>query len=397
MSVNSDIQASHNIIKFLEDAKSQAEIVLDALPGILAVVDVEGKILRGNFTLAKIIGVDHEGVLGSDLLSLFDVEQRKKFADKLRETDQAQAVAVEFELDIGASPETTLSFLWHIRPLRVPNMPSSNLLVVTGHDLTEVKRVNSQLTHIQHELQTAKTVQDTLFAEFKANMAEAAISGFYKSATECGGDWWFHNRIGDKIFLWIGDVTGHGVAAALVTSAARAAVSIIESMPDVTPRKALDILNKAVIASAKGQKLMSFFVASVDLNSGLCTYANAGHEYPILLRKKDDGSVEELDISFLLSPPTPLLGVKEDSIFMEQAIHLGRGDKLFFYTDGLLDVKTPTTRSSINQRISKIIKKAQADKTNYSIVESFCSEVERYCVENSLIDDVTFFIFEMNK
>lgn len=96
----------------------------------------------------------------------------------------------------------------------------------------EVSRLVAQTAEnarMQNELQTAKTVQETLFPDANALLEKIAISGFYEPASECGGDWWHYCMInGRAVFFRIGDATGHGAPSALITSAAKSAAAIIE-------------------------------------------------------------------------------------------------------------------------------------------------------------------------
>ncbi len=104
----------------------------------------------------------------------------------------------------------------------------------------EVSRLLDQTAEkarMESELQTAKTVQETLFPETRAKIGPLAIAGYYEPASECGGDWWHYCQIGNKIFLWIGDATGHGAPAALITSAAKSASTIIERLNISPPRR----------------------------------------------------------------------------------------------------------------------------------------------------------------
>ncbi|MCB0370054.1 MAG: SpoIIE family protein phosphatase, partial [Bdellovibrionales bacterium] len=153
----------------------------------------------------------------------------------------------------------------------------------------EVSRLLDQTAEkarMENELQTAKTVQETLFPESQKSIANLDISGFYEPASECGGDWWHYSEIGNKVFFWIGDATGHGAPSALITSAAKSAAVIIESL-DVGPGKAMEYLNKCIYEVSKGRLMMTFFIGCFDRITGLFTYANASHETPFLMKKSD--------------------------------------------------------------------------------------------------------------
>ncbi len=96
----------------------------------------------------------------------------------------------------------------------------------------EVSRLLSesvQKARMETELKTAQLVQQTLVPQTGYKDDHIEIYGLYEPANECGGDWWhFHHDARGRLFLWLGDATGHGAGPALITSAARATAGILE-------------------------------------------------------------------------------------------------------------------------------------------------------------------------
>ena len=80
----------------------------------------------------------------------------------------------------------------------------------------------AEKARMENELATVKTVQETLFPADNLSDPRAQVVGHFQPASECGGDWWSYTLIGNKLYLWIGDATGHGAPAALITSAGQA-------------------------------------------------------------------------------------------------------------------------------------------------------------------------------
>ncbi|MCB0420921.1 MAG: HAMP domain-containing protein, partial [Bdellovibrionales bacterium] len=79
---------------------------------------------------------------------------------------------------------------------------------------------------MEAELRTAQAVQELLLPEPKFKTNDVEITGAAIAAEECGGDWWHHFQSEKYYFIFIGDATGHGAPAALITSAARSAVAM---------------------------------------------------------------------------------------------------------------------------------------------------------------------------
>jgi phosphoserine phosphatase RsbU/P len=192
---------------------------------------------------------------------------------------------------------------------------------------------------MEGELETVKLVQETLFPPNKTKIGDFNIVGHFEPASECGGDWWNYSVVGERLYLWIGDATGHGAPAAMVTSAAKSAATIIEQMPKITPGQAMEILNRSIAETTKGRILMTFFIGAIDLKTGLMTYANASHEPPYLIRTKSDGKVVKKDLEPLIDVGGSRLGDKKDSKYEEGTVQLSQGDALLLYTDGIVDLK----------------------------------------------------------
>ncbi len=153
---------------------------------------------------------------------------------------------------------------------------------------------NIEKTRMEQELLTANTIQSTLFPKDQNFIEHLEISGFYQPASEVGGDWWFYHKNQNKVYFWIGDATGHGTPAALITSAARSVSSILENQT-INPKLGLQILNKTIFDVSNGQINMTFFLCEIDLNTNIMTYANASHNTPYLIRKNEGQKLKMKD------------------------------------------------------------------------------------------------------
>ncbi|UYL07666.1 SpoIIE family protein phosphatase [Bdellovibrio sp. SKB1291214] len=258
----------------------------------------------------------------------------------------------------------------------------------------EVSRLLEQTAEkarMESELQTAKTVQETLFPDARAKIGPLSIAGFYEPASECGGDWWHYCKVGEKIFLWIGDATGHGAPAALITSAAKSASTIIERL-DISPAKAMELLNRSIYDVSKGRIMMTFFLASFDLQTGRFVYCNASHEAPFLIKKSDD-PLKKKDLVALNEVNNPRLGQARDSLYEQTSIQVSPGDAVFFYTDGIPDIQDPGKTAWGEREFIKALIAANKDFPAVGdSVERFAKSFQAHRQGAPLVDDVTFFV-----
>ncbi len=262
----------------------------------------------------------------------------------------------------------------------------------------EVSRLlekTAENARMEAELQTAHTVQDTLFPRNDARIGPINIYGNSVPASECGGDWWYYSQVGNKVYLWIGDATGHGVPAALLTSAARAVASVIEGIPDITPAKALSILNKAIYSTSKGEMMMTFFLAAIDLDTHEMTYSNASHDPPFLLSHEVEGNPKRKDYHPLMENNNPRLGENPESEYSNHSMKISQGDKLIFYTDGIVDVKSPDGDLWGERRFLKALNQINSQEVNIT-VESVFDNLNDFRKETPLDDDVTLVLVEFD-
>lgn len=261
----------------------------------------------------------------------------------------------------------------------------------------EVSRLlgeTAEKARMQAELQTAQTVQETLFPPVSAEIGSLQVTGFYEPASECGGDWWHYNWVDGKVFLWIGDATGHGAPAALITSAAKSASTVIESLK-VEPASALNLLNRSIYDVSHGRIMMTFFLACYDPSTRKMTYANASHESPYLI-KKSENAPKKKDLIPLNEVNNPRLGQSRTTEFEQTTIQLDPGDRILFYTDGIPDIQNKQTESWGEREFLKAVLAANSDFPPVNEAVARLSDKFQTFRENApLIDDVTFFMVEV--
>lgn len=199
---------------------------------------------------------------------------------------------------------------------------------------------------MESELQTAKVVQDSLFPNNELKNEKYELFGHYKSASECGGDWWGYKESRGKLYLFIGDATGHGVPAALVTaSACSCCQTILEYVEHfegeyAKPSDILKFLNKAVLLTGGQQILMTFFVAIYDPETKKLEYSNASHNFPIIYKYSEKDPTKK-SIKALAKAVGRRLGDKMDSEYTNDTIEISDQDVLLLYTDGPVEAVNP--------------------------------------------------------
>lgn len=195
------------------------------------------------------------------------------------------------------------------------------------------------------ELATAKIVHHTFFPPLNFASEKLVLASFYESSTECGGDWWMHSKVSDQIeYILIGDAIGHGVSAALVASVAYSVNSTFEqlkkiehiAMPD--PKNFMAILNAVLESMNSKTAVMTFQVAKIDWSDSTMEIASAGHTFPFVIPENvDDDRLTPDRRSLSIKATGNPLGIGVPSQLKTKKVSLKKGDRVVFYTDGIVE------------------------------------------------------------
>jgi sigma-B regulation protein RsbU (phosphoserine phosphatase) len=211
----------------------------------------------------------------------------------------------------------------------------------------------AQKARMEKELETAQAVQARFFPAKGFEHPSMRLSGRYLPVSECAGDWWHYSQIGPQLIVVVGDVTGHGVSAALVTAAAHTAFSLLTSqflgrfkngtMPEGVPiDELIRSLNLAVLAAGSGQSTMTFVISIVNLETGKMVMSNASHPPMYIYRRPLSMQNDENPLpnfKSLMDGRIASLGEKAEIEIDTHTEQLKPGDILFWYTDGILEAR----------------------------------------------------------
>lgn len=185
---------------------------------------------------------------------------------------------------------------------------------------------------MEKELQTASLIQKQLFpAEQNVSYNDHFLSGFYITSTECGGDWWYHFQLGFDVYIVIADATGHGIPAALITSASNAIFSHIREY-DYSLEEIVRIWDETVYQSSHGQIFMTGQIVRYNLVTGDGELVNMGHEMPVIYTK------DKNTVAPVIVEKNFCLGERSKKAPTLTKFHLDKGQTIVLYTDGILEI-----------------------------------------------------------
>ncbi|MGZ3770234.1 MAG: SpoIIE family protein phosphatase [Bdellovibrio sp.] len=248
---------------------------------------------------------------------------------------------------------------------------------------------------MEQELKTAKVVQSTLFPEESYVDDKIEIQGKFRSASECSGDWWFYFNTPDKLYVMIGDATGHGAGAALITSAVRSCVEMLALYPGMGISELMRNLNRGILAATKGTKVMTFFLGQLDLTSKEFQYINASHELPLFVDKNKPITRKTIRLLNQDLPYGPL-GSNITTTYEVTKVQLQSGARIFFYTDGVFEIQDLNGVNFGERRVNNAFCKTMNEMTDLQTTrDHFDAILENYRQDKALADDVTYFFLEI--
>jgi len=151
--VNSDIQASHQLISLLERSKDLSDEFMDDLPGLFLIIDESGRVLRGNRRTAELIGCRLESLLDQKLKDYFSPQNWTNFRSHCLAVSTGVLNYAEFEMSLDHLPDsedTTTTeppvFAWRIQPFQAKEKTRQiPVLSIIAHDLTELRQKEREL------------------------------------------------------------------------------------------------------------------------------------------------------------------------------------------------------------------------------------------------------------
>lgn len=191
-------------------------------------------------------------------------------------------------------------------------------------DIIEKKRM-------ERELQLGQEIQSRLFPKPPSDIKGIELDARSIPCFEVGGDYYDFLELPDgDLGIAVGDVSGKGVAAALIMSSIQAALRVAAPLE---PRLASLIarLNALLFRMAGGRKYATFFFGRLNPVTGELRYVNAGHNPPFII---SDGTLDQIH-----STGRPI-GILPDASYEEGMVVLPQGATLFLYTDGLNEAAT---------------------------------------------------------
>jgi sigma-B regulation protein RsbU (phosphoserine phosphatase) len=238
-------------------------------------------------------------------------------------------------------------------------------------------------TRQKQDLDLASQVQQHLLPHRCPDIATLACSAGCTPAGVVGGD--YYDFIGidrDRTGIAIGDVSGKGVAAALLMASLQGLLRSMAPGCAVAVERLLIETNRRLVGTIPANKYATLFYGVYSAAQRSLVYANAGHNPPIVLRAS--GRVE------CLTDGGPVLGLFDDVAFATGTLHLAAGDRLLLYTDGVTETRNADGEEFGDERM--VGAAAHADGDAAAIRDAVLAAQARFIGDAPRSDDMTLVV-----
>jgi sigma-B regulation protein RsbU (phosphoserine phosphatase) len=249
----------------------------------------------------------------------------------------------------------------------------------------EVLVARDQLVSLQNELSIASNIQQSILPREFPESPEYAVYGSMEPARNVGGDFFDVIRLdGGKLGLAIADVSDKGVPAALFMMSSRTLLKG-NAISYLDPGKVLTEVNRLLLENNDEAMFITVLYAVLDPKSGKLTYANGGHNPPIIL--KADGSTELLPLTGGVA-----LGVVDEFEFMCKIATLAPGDSVVLYTDGVTEAIDSVDEEFGLERLQELCT-GQVGKSPREANMAILQGVKEFVGDTPQLDDITCMTF----
>jgi sigma-B regulation protein RsbU (phosphoserine phosphatase) len=255
----------------------------------------------------------------------------------------------------------------------------SSHVAVAVHNAKRFKEERSERQRMTRESQEARSIQQALLPRSSPLLPGFAVSGLSIPAGAVGGDWYDYIDLGDSRWgLVLADVSGKGMAAALLMSATRAVLRSL-AQNHCTPSEVLEKLNDLLVSDFPAGRFVTMVYGVLDGNKNTFSFASAGHLPPL--------AIEDGKSRFITTEIGLPLGLRRSS-FSEVTVPLNQRTRLVLYSDGITEAENPAGQEYGASRLADHL--SQHDRSMHSLLE----EVRSFANGGELRDDATVIVME---
>jgi len=247
----------------------------------------------------------------------------------------------------------------------------------------------TELRQLESELELSQVIQRAVLPQRIPSIAGFDIAAFSRPAQIVSGDYFdfLHFKDGTHGIV-VADVSGHGVSASMLVTSLQMAFHTL-APENSSPTAVLDRINHIYIHNINFATFVTVFFASLDPKIKVLSYANAGHNPPLVYRPSTDEMI-------WLKPTGAAVGLMEYFNVRPASVELVSGDILLLYTDGITEAINPQTDEQFgSQRLAEIVRQNQ-NLSAEGLTTRVRQSLNEFTEGSLLADDVTLVVSKVS-
>lgn len=310
--------------KFGSTACSFIEVVIDGMLDWVRVINRDDVVVFINKSMREALGQDY--IVG-----------RKCYEILGRTAPCKNCLSRQNLPDWSASKEEYINgriFSVTSSPIKNEETGEIEAIIEVLHDITELKELSQELERqnerLKEDLAIARSLQCSLLPKNQLVTNKLDFSFIYRPCDTLGGDFLDIFQIDENhVGIYIADVSGHGVAASMLTMFLRTALDKSQLSPSVVLSQLYRYFNRNGFSD---ELYIAIFYGIIDTSNYTFTYSNAGLNVCPIVYSNDSFQI-------LRAPGIPISNWVDDPEYVEVTINIAPKDRMFFYTDGIIEIR----------------------------------------------------------
>jgi sigma-B regulation protein RsbU (phosphoserine phosphatase) len=254
-------------------------------------------------------------------------------------------------------------------------------------DITERKKAEEARIRLQQESRMARDIQVNLLPKSNPEICGYDIAGMSLPASSVGGDYYDFIRLDEhRLAVGLGDVSGKGLAAALVMSNVQATIRG-QTFLNGNVNECLERANKLLFDSTDSKTFVTLFYGILDARKNSLCYANAGQNPPLLFSPDKEPQ--------LLKTRGPALGLQENVSYQKDEVSINPGGRLLIYSDGISEAMNDRMEEFGDEKLREIVQRDNGDSA-IELIEKIKAAVKLHFGDAPQNDDMTMIILRRN-
>ena len=357
--------------------KAYLERLFNSAPEAIVLHDNNDRIVNVNSEFTKMFGYSHDEAIGKPINDLVASEEFQDEAVRLSEK-----VIHGERVEIDTKRRRRDGILIDVWILGAPIIHEGKQMGVYAiyRDITERKKAEEVRIRLQEEARMARNIQMNFLPKSNPKIPGYDIAGKSIPALNVGGDYYDFIFLDDhKLAISLGDVSGNGLAAALVMANLQATIRG-QALSGVDPDTCLERANKLLFRSTDARTFVSLFYGILDTRKHSLRYANAGQDLPILFSLKNE--------AITLKTRGIALGMMQEVSYECEEVTINQGDRLLIYTDGIREAMNEQREEFGDEKLQQIVQSNQ-DVSAEALIKKIITMVNAHFGNVSQNDDIT--------